>query len=105
MENFVNPSVECGKTTYPQTAGEQERFGIRFDYDVVVIREGIECHMFKMQVNARKILPVFLDWRDKKGTDAVMARVYVKKGGTSEDVRAALDAAREAFKDAKASSH
>lgn len=56
--------------------------------------------MFKMQPNAGKIPSSIKAWRDKNGTDAVMAKVLVKKGATMEEVKAALDAAREAFKNA-----
>ena len=98
MQTHLQPR---GKTAYPKTSAAQERFGIRFDYDTVVTQEdGTECHMFKMQPNAGKIPSSIKAWRDKNGTDAVMARVLVKKGVTMEEVEAALDAAREAFKNA-----
>ena len=100
-QKFANPSAARGKTAYPKTSAEQEKYGIRFDYDRVVTQDdGTECHMFKMQPNAGKIPPSLKNWRDKNGTDAVMATVLVKKGATKEEVKAALEAAREAFKNA-----
>lgn len=97
-EKFANPSAARGKTAFPKTSAEQERFGIRFDYDKVIKKEGTEYHVFKMQPNAGKIPSSIKAWRDKNGTDAVMATVLVKKGGTREEVKAALDTAREEFK-------
>lgn len=100
-QKFANPSAARGKTAYPKTSADQEKFGIRFDYDKVVTQDdGTECHMFKMQPNAGKIPSSIKAWRDKNGTHAVMANVLVKKGGTMEEVETALDAAREAFKNA-----
>ena len=54
--------------------------------------------MFKMQANVGKIPSSIKTWRDKHGTDAVMATVLVKKDATMEEVKATLEAAREAFK-------
>jgi len=56
--------------------------------------------MFKMQPNAGKIPSSIKAWRNENGTDAVMARVLVKKGVTKKEVEAALNVAREAFKNA-----
>jgi len=98
-QKFANPTAARGKTAFPKTSAEQERFGIRFDYDTEVTqKDGTECHMFKMQPNAGKIPSSIKAWRDKNGTDAVMATVLVKKGATIEEVKAALEAAREEFK-------
>jgi len=100
-QKFANPTAARGKAAYPKTPAEQEKFGVRFDYDTIVTRnDGTVCHMFKMQPNAGKIPSSIKAWRDKNGTDAVMANVYVKKGATMEEVKAALDAAREEFKNA-----
>jgi len=96
-QKFANPSAARGNTAYPKT--NQEKYGIRYDYDKVVTQaDGTEYHMFKMQANAGKIPSSIKGWRDKHGTDAVMATVLVKKGATMEEVKAALEAAREAFK-------
>lgn len=100
-QKFSNPSAARGKTAYPKTSADQERYGIRFDYDQVVTQtDGTEYHSFKMQPNAGKIPSSIKAWRDKNGTDAVMAKVLVKKGATREEVQVALDTAREAFKNA-----
>ena len=100
-QKFANPTAARGKTAYPKTSAEQEKFGVRFDYDKVVTKDdGTECHMFKMQPNAGKIPSSIKAWRDKNGTDAVMAKVLVKKDATMEEVKAALDEAREAFRNA-----
>lgn len=99
-KKFANPSAARGKTAYPQTSGDQERYGIRFDYDTLVDRDGngTMFHTFKMQPNKGKIPSSIKLWRDKNGTDAIMATVWVKKDATAEDVEAALEAAREEFK-------
>lgn len=100
-EKFANPSVARGKTAFPKMATKLNRFGIRFDYDKVVVQEdGTECHMFKMQANAGKIPPSIKAFRDKFGTDAVMATVLIKKDATKEEVKAALEAATREFKNA-----
>ncbi|PPQ75139.1 hypothetical protein CVT25_007938 [Psilocybe cyanescens] len=100
-KKFTEPTVGRGKTAYPKTSADQEKFGIRFDYDMVVTQEdGTEYHMFKMQANAGKIPSCIKAWRDKHGTDAVISKVLIKKDGTMEEVRDALDAARQAFKNA-----
>lgn len=97
-QKFADPTVARGKTVYPKTSAQQERFGIRFDYDKIITQDETEYHMFKMQPNAGKIPSSIKAWRDKNGTDAVMATVLVKKGATAEEVEAALNSAREAFK-------
>ncbi|KAJ3781611.1 hypothetical protein GGU10DRAFT_366259 [Lentinula aff. detonsa] len=94
---FANPSVGRGKTAFPKPA-DQERLGIRFDYDKLVKNDKGEFHTFKMQANQGKIPSSLKMWRDKNGTDAVMAVVWVKKDATKEDVEAALNSAREEFK-------
>ena len=97
-QKFADPSVERGKAAFPKRSVDQERFGVRFDYDTVVTRgDGTESHMFKMRPNAGKIPRSIKAWRDKHGTDAVMAIVLVKKGATKKEVKAALEAATEAF--------
>ncbi|KAJ6623762.1 hypothetical protein B0H10DRAFT_1943827 [Mycena sp. CBHHK59/15] len=98
-QKFANPTAARGKTAYSKTSAKQEKFGVRFDYDKVVTKDdGTECHMFKMQPNTRKVPSSIKAWRDKNGTDAVMAKVLVKKDATMEEVKAALDDAREAFR-------
>ncbi|KAG6848021.1 hypothetical protein H0H93_004122, partial [Arthromyces matolae] len=98
-QKFSDPSVGRGMTAFPKTSGDQEKFGIRYDYDTVVNRGGTEFHIFKMQPNKGRIPAAIKAWRDKHGTDAVMATVWVKKGANAEEVEASLHAAREDFKE------
>ena len=97
-QKFAYPSAARGKTAYPKTPGDQERYGIRYDYDTLVNKDGTDFHTFKMQPNKGKIPPSIKLWRDKNGTDAVMATVWVKKDASAEEVKAALEAATEVFK-------
>ncbi|KAM5530895.1 hypothetical protein V8D89_015427 [Ganoderma adspersum] len=96
-QKFANPSAARGKTVYPKTSGDQEKYGIRYDYDTLVNKDGTDFHTFKMQPNKGKIPSSIKLWRDKNGTDAVMATVWVKKDASAEEVEAALEAAREDF--------
>ncbi|KAG6899529.1 hypothetical protein C0995_005758 [Termitomyces sp. Mi166 len=97
-QKFANPSAARGKTAFPKTSADQEKYGIRFDYDTVISKEGTDFHTFKMQPNKGKIPSSIKTWRDKNGTDAVMATVWVKTDASAEEVEAALEAAREDFK-------
>ena len=54
-QKFANPSAARGKTAYPKTSAEQEKWGIRFDYDKEINKDGTDYHMFKMQPNTGKI--------------------------------------------------
>lgn len=74
---FANPSAARGKTAFPKTQAEQEKYGIRFDYDTLVKKEGQEYHTFKMQPNRGKIPSSIKSWRDKNGTDAVSKVCFV----------------------------
>ena len=98
-QKFANPSAARGKTAFPKTSGDQEKYGIRYDYDTVVNKEGTDFHTFKMQPNKGKIPSSIRAWRDKHGTDAIMVTVWVKKDASAEEVEAALDAARKEFKE------
>lgn len=98
-QKFANPSAARGKTAFPKTSGDQEKYGIRYDYDTIVNKEGTDFHTFKMQPNKGKIPSSIRAWRDKHGTDAIMATVWVKKDASAEEVEAALDAARKEFKE------
>ncbi|KAI0738764.1 hypothetical protein BC629DRAFT_1686867 [Irpex lacteus] len=100
-KKFSNPSAVRGGTAYPKKPADQERFGIRFDYDTVVNKDGIDYHTYKMQANQGKIPSSIKAWRDKNGTDAVMAVVWVKVDATQEEVSAALDDAGKRFKESR----
>ena len=94
---FACPSACHGKTAFPNMPAALERFGIWFDYDTVVNRDGTDFHLFKMQPNKGKIPSSIKAFRDKHGTHAVMATVLVKKGANAKEVEAALNAARKEF--------
>ena len=90
---LTEPSVDRGRTTFPRKPADQERLGVRFDYDGEDTGiGGTVYHKYQIQVNAGdKIPPTFKTWRENNGgTHAVMGNLYVKKGGTKADVEAAL---------------
>ncbi|RPD69304.1 hypothetical protein L226DRAFT_280992 [Lentinus tigrinus ALCF2SS1-7] len=98
-KKLVDPSVRRGETALPQKAADQERLGVRFDYDTEVERDGVVYHKFAMQPNAGKIPSSIKAFRDgdPKGTHAEMAPMYVKKDGTKEDVEEAMKQAIDHF--------
>lgn len=98
---FPNPSVPRGQTAFPRRPGDQERLGIRCDYDTVVNKDGIDYHTYKMQANQGKIPSSIKAWRDKNGTDAVMTIIWVKVDATEEEVSAALEDAAKRFKESR----
>ncbi|KAF6760359.1 hypothetical protein DFP72DRAFT_843275 [Ephemerocybe angulata] len=71
-KRFSDPSVAHGKTMFPKMSGDQ---GLESEY-----------HLFKMQPNGGKIPSAIKAWRDKHGTHAVMATVWVKKDADVEEV-------------------
>ncbi|KAI4294142.1 hypothetical protein K525DRAFT_274584 [Schizophyllum commune Loenen D] len=91
---FASPSVSRGKTAWPKTSRDQEKFGVRYDYDGELEIDGSLYHKFEMQVNSGDKIPSVLKQyrakQAKKGTHAVMANVYVVKDGGKDDVQAAL---------------
>ena len=90
-QKFANPSAGRGNTVFPKSKAEQERIGIRWDYDGQVEKDGTVYHKFQLQPNAGKVPSTIKRWRDANGgTHAVMASVLVKKDGTKEDVETAL---------------
>lgn len=97
---FTTPKVSRGKTAFPSGSQAQSQLGVRYDYDGIVTRNGVECHKFNVQPNAGQDVPsAFKRWREANGgTHAVMATMYVKKDGTKQDVEQALE---EAHKDVK----
>ncbi|KAH9956474.1 hypothetical protein BGW80DRAFT_252442 [Lactifluus volemus] len=92
---LTNPAVVRGRTVFPLKEADKQRLGIRFDYDGEATRNGTLCHKYQMQPNAGDDIPASIKrWRDKKGgTHEVMADVYVKKEGTKDDVKKALEEA------------
>ncbi|TBU23588.1 hypothetical protein BD311DRAFT_810653 [Dichomitus squalens] len=91
-KKLVDPSVTRGLTAYPRKPTDQQRLGVRFDYDGEITIDDIVYHKYQMQPNAGDDIPATIkNWRDANGgTHAVMANVYVKKNGTKEDVEEAL---------------
>ncbi|KZS88143.1 hypothetical protein SISNIDRAFT_470448 [Sistotremastrum niveocremeum HHB9708] len=99
-KKLATPTVPSGATGWPKKPADQERIGIRFDYDRLITdsKDGKQYHLFKMQANAGKIPSALKEWRDKHGTHAVMAPVRIPKDATESQVAAALEAAKEEFK-------
>ena len=95
---LLNPTMARGATAWPREGSEQKRLGVRYDFDGEVVVEGSVFYRYKLQVNAGRDIPSTLkQWREKAegGTHAVMADVWVPKGGEKEDVEAALSIAHK----------
>lgn len=91
-KKFTDVSVGRGKTVYPKSSAEQERVGVRWDFDGEVTKADGVYNKFQMQPNAGKIPSSIKQWRESNGgTHAVMADALVKKGGTQDDVKKALE--------------
>ena len=98
-KKFTEPSAGRGKTAFPKAQAEQERLGIRWDYDGEVTDADIVYHKFQMQANAGKVPSPIKGWReDNGGTHAVMATALVKKDGTKEDAEKGLSEAAASVK-------
>lgn len=93
-QKFTNPSAGRGKTAFPKGQAEQERVGVRWDYDGEVSKSDGVYHKFQMQPNAGKVPSPIKKWRDANGgTHATMASALVKQDGTKADVEKGLDEA------------
>lgn len=82
-----------GSTAWPRESNEQEKYGVRYDYDGEQEIGGTMYHKFQMQANAgNKIPSTIKNWRSKAehGTHDVMANVFVPVDGDKSDVEAAL---------------
>jgi hypothetical protein len=100
-KKLLEPTVTRGLTAWPKQSSDQEKHGVRYDYDGEIEIGGVVHHKFQMQPNAGDKIPSTIkNWRSKAkdGTHDVMADVYVPKSGDKDDVRAALD---KAHKDVK----
>ncbi|ESZ90625.1 phosphotransferase enzyme family protein [Sclerotinia borealis F-4128] len=85
-KKFTNVSVARSKTAYPKAPKDLENLGLRWDYD------GTVYNKFQVQPNAGKVPSTIREWREKNGgTHVVMGVMYVKKGGSSEDVATGFD--------------
>jgi hypothetical protein len=97
---LVRPTVGRGRTAYPTNTAELLRLGFRYDFDEEVTKGDEVYNKFKMQPNKGKVPSVIKNWREHHGgTHAVMADVYVKKDGTPEDVREAIEEANRTVKE------
>ncbi|EAS27296.2 uncharacterized protein CIMG_09901 [Coccidioides immitis RS] len=91
---FTNPTAGRGKTAFPKGQAEQERLGVRWDYDGEVTKGDEVYHKFQMQPNAGKVPSSIKRWREGHGgTHAVMSTALVKKDGSKEDVEKGLNEA------------
>ena len=98
-KKFVDPTAIRGKTVFPKGQADQERLGVRWDYDGEVTKADGVYHKFQMQPNAGKVPSSIEDWKRKHGgTHAVMATALVKKDGSKDDVKQGLE---KAAKDVK----
>jgi hypothetical protein len=72
---------------------EQEKFGIRFDYDGTITQDGVSYHKFQVQPNAGKVPTSISNWMKRNGnsTHAVMADVLIKDGATENEVEEAVE--------------
>jgi hypothetical protein len=86
------PTISRGKTAWPKTKPDLERYGVRFDYDGTVDQGGQTFHKYQLQPNAGKIPASIEDWRKKNGgTHGVMASILIKEGATKEEVTQAVE--------------
>ena len=94
---FTKPKVSRGKTAVPSSPSLQARLGTRYDYEGIVLKDGVEFHKYNVQPNAGNDVPAAIkNWRDKNGgTHAVMSTVLVRKDGTKDDVKKALETAHK----------
>lgn len=89
-KKFSSPTVARGKAVFPQKESEQEKLGVRWDYDKEITTDGKVYNKFQLQANSGKVPSTIKKWREANGDHAVMADVLVKKGGTKEDVEKGL---------------
>ncbi|KAF2749354.1 hypothetical protein M011DRAFT_475453 [Sporormia fimetaria CBS 119925] len=91
LNKLFDPTVLRGKTAWPKEKAQQERHGIRFDYDGEVIRkDGKAYHKFNVQPNAGKIPASLRDYRNSDGGNhAVMGSIHLPVNYKGED-KAAL---------------
>jgi hypothetical protein len=98
-KKFTNVSVNRGKTAFPKTPKDLENLGIRWDFDGEIEANGILYNKFQVQPNAGKVPSTIREWREKNGgTHAVMGVMYVKKGGSAQDVAEGWDNFQSEFK-------
>lgn len=88
-------TVKRGKTALPLVEKDLKNYGVRLDYDGFITKDGIQYHKCQIQPNAGDDIPFPIkNWMSKNGnTHSVITNVFVKTGGTREDVQASLEAA------------
>ena len=90
-KKLAKPTVSRGETAFPKSQKDQQRLGVRFDYDGEVTRNGTQYHKYQVQPNAGKVPTSIENWKKKNGgTHAVMGSIFVKRDGTQEDVEAGV---------------
>lgn len=96
-KKLARPTASRGGTAWPKTGADSQKYGVRFDYDGVVEKDGISYHKFQVQPNAGKIPTSISNWMKKNGssTHAVMTNVLVKEGATQDEVETAVEHAFE----------
>lgn len=100
-KKLLNPTVLRGNTAWPKQSGDQEKHGVRYDYDGEKEIDGVVYHKYQMQANAGDKIPSTIkNWRGKAegGTHAVMAVVLIPKGGGKNDVKEALERAHKGIR-------
>ncbi|PGH34812.1 hypothetical protein GX50_02373 [[Emmonsia] crescens] len=97
-KKFTSVTAIRGGTAYPKKPSELLNLGIRWDFDGEVTINGVVYNKFQVQPNAGKVPPSVSEWRRKNGgTHAVMGSMFVKKGGSADDVKSAWDEFTDGF--------
>jgi hypothetical protein len=81
-KKLLNPTVLRGQTAWPKESGDQEKHGVRYDYDGEKEIDGVTYHKFQMQANAgNKIPSTIKNWLGKAegGIHAIMDDVLIPK--------------------------
>ncbi|KAJ5679387.1 hypothetical protein N7462_007631 [Penicillium macrosclerotiorum] len=85
-EEIRKPERGTRQDGFPKSQAEQERLGVRWDYDGEITEGDDLYHKFQMQPKAEKVPSSIKRWRESNGgTHAVMATALVKKDGSKED--------------------
>jgi hypothetical protein len=98
--NWQEFTVARGRTAIPSAKKDQQNLGLRADYDNDFIApDGVKYHKYQIQPNSGDDIPASIkEWRNKNGgTHAVMGDLYVKAGGSKEDVSDSFAQFKEAF--------
>lgn len=93
-------TVHRGLTALPTKSIDEQSYGLRADFDGEMVCNGVKYNKFEIQPNAGSKIPSAVEqWRDKNGgTHAKIGSIYVKDGGTQEDVKHAFEEFLRAFK-------